>query len=256
MMTGPRFFAVVLFASLGIVIATSARAQVTSCSGVLIGRTIQRNLFVPDGATCTLHDVRVVGNVLVGTNAALQLGADTNIGGNILADSCNQVEEVKLNGVTQTPIFIGGNVEINNCTVGGSLGSSPGSGFPSFTVRGNLSCENNSNFYVLDGVEIGGNVHLINNSGGSQIFHATMGGNVRVNKNSATLPGSEVAVVVNDTVGGNVEVLDNNGPGDSIVGANVIGGNLRCRGNTPGVNDDNVGPSTVDGKKLGQCAGL
>jgi hypothetical protein len=253
MMTGPRFFTVVLFASLGMVTAISARAQVISCSGVLTGSTIQRNLFVPDGATCTLHDVRVVGNVLVGTNAALQLGADTNIGGNILADSCNFVEEVELTGVTQTPIFIGGNVEINNCTVGGSLGSP---GFPSFTVRGNLSCENNGNPCVLNVVEIGGNVQLINNSGGSQIFHATIGGNLRVNKNSATLPGSEVAVVVNDTVGGNVEVLDNNGPQDSIVGANVIGGNLRCRGNTPGVNDDNVGPSTVDGKKLGECAGL
>jgi hypothetical protein len=254
MMTGPRFFAVVLFASLGMVIATSARAQVTSCSGVLTGRTIHHNLFVPDGATCVLHDVRVVGNVLVGTNAALQLGADTNIGGNILADSCNFVEEVRLTGITQTPIFIGGNVEINNCTVGGSLGSSPGD-FPSVTVRGNLSCENNGNFCVLDGAEIGGNVRFINN-GVSQVFAATIGGNLRVNKNSATLPGSEVAVVVNDTVGGNVEVLDNNGPQDSIVGANVIGGNLRCRGNTPGVNDDNVGPSTVDGKKLGQCAGL
>jgi hypothetical protein len=74
---------------------------------------------VPDGATCVLHDVKVVGNVLVVTNALLELGADTNIGGNILADNCNQVEEVKLNEVTQTPIFIGGNVEINNCTFAG-----------------------------------------------------------------------------------------------------------------------------------------
>ncbi len=199
-----------------------------------------------------MHDVRVVGNVLVGTNAALQLGADTNIGGNILADSCNFVEEVELTGVTPTPIFIGGNVEINNCTVGGGLGSP---GFPSVTVRGDLSCENNGDFCVLDGVEIGGNVHLINNSV-SQIFDATIGGNLRVDQNSATLPGSEVAAVVNDTVGGNVQVLDNSGPQDSGVGGNVIGGNLRCKGNTPGVSDDNVGPSTVDGKKLGQCADL
>jgi acetyltransferase-like isoleucine patch superfamily enzyme len=253
MMTGLKFFAVVLSASLGMVIAPSARAQVTSCSGVLTGSTIHRNVFVPDGATCLLHDVRVVGNVLVGSNAALQLGADTNIGGNILADRCNYVEEVELTGVTPTPIFIGGNVEINNCTVGGSLGSP---GFTSVTVRGNLSCENNSGC-GLDGAEIGGNVHFINNSGGgSQIFNATIGGNVQVNQNSAILPGSEVAVVVNSTVGGNVQVLDNSGPQDAGVAGNVIGGNLRCQGNTPGVNDDNIGPNTVDGKKLGQCAGL
>jgi hypothetical protein len=253
-MTGPRFFAVVLFATLGMVIATNARAQVTSCSGVLTGSTIQRNLFVPDGATCTLHDVRVVGNVLVGTNASLQLGADTKIGGNILAASCNQVEEVKLNGVTQTPIFIGGNVEINNCTAA-SLGSSPGSDFPSFTVRGNLSCENNGDFCVLDSVQIGGNARLINNQAGVNVFRATIGGNLSVNENSCTLQGCEVAVVVNSRVGGNVEVNDNSGPQDSGVGGNVIGGNLRCQGNTPGVSDGNS-PNTVNGHKLGQCSSL
>lgn len=254
-MTGPRFFAVVLFASLGMVIATSAHAQVTSCSGVLTGRTIHHNLFVADGATCVLHDVRVVGNVLVGTNAALQLGADTNIGGNILADSCNFVEEVGLTGVTQTPIFIGGNVEINNCTVGGSLGSPPGSGFPSFTVRGNLSCENNGNFCVLDGAEIGGNVRFINN-GISQVFAATIGGNLSVSDNSSG--GDEVAVAAGNTVGGNVQVNNNSGTGNQavIVGGNVIGGNLRCVGNSQQPTDDNVGPNTVNGHKLGQCSSL
>jgi predicted acyltransferase (DUF342 family) len=247
MMTGPRFFAVVLFASLGMVIATSARAQVTSCSGVLTGSTIHRNLFVPDGATCVLHDVRVVGNVLVGTNAALQLGADTNIGGNILADSCNQVEEVALNGVTQTPISIGGNVEINNCTFA-SLGSSPGSGFPSFTVRGNLSCENNSSGCVLNGAEIGGNVRFIN-SGISQVFNATIGSNLSVSDNLSG--GNEVAVAVGNTVGGNVQV--NNNSGEVLVGGNVIGGNLRCVGNSQ---QPSGSPNTVNGHKLGQCSSL
>jgi predicted acyltransferase (DUF342 family) len=254
MMTGPRFFAVVLFASLGMVIWTSARAQVTSCSGVLTGSTIHRNLFVPDGATCTLHDVRVVGNVLVGTNAALQLGADTNIGGNILADRCNQVEGVGLTGVTQTPIFIGDNVEINNCTVGGGLGSPPGSGFPRFTVRGNLSCENNGGC-GLDGAEIGGNVRFINN-GTSQVFAATIGGNLSVSDNSSG--GDEVAVAAGNTVGGNVQVNNNSGTGNQvvIVGGNVIGGNLRCVGNSQQPTDDNVGPNTVNGHKLGQCSSL
>jgi hypothetical protein len=255
MMTGPRFFAVVLFASLGIAVATGARAQVTSCSGVLTGSTVHRNVFVPDGATCVLHDVRVVGNVLVGTNASLQLGADTNIGGNILANGCNFVEEVGLTGVTQTPIFIGGNVEINNCTGGGDLGSSPGSGFPSFTVRGNLSCENNGTFCLLNGAEIGGNVRFIND-GISQVFNATIGGNLSVNDNSSTASGgNEVAVAGGNTVGGNVQVNNNRGTGNQavLVGSNVIGGNLRCVNNSPGVSGS---PNTVNGKKLGQFSGL
>jgi hypothetical protein len=254
MMTGLRFFAVVLFASLGMVIPTSARAQVTSCSGVLTGRTIHHNLFVPDGANCVLHDVRVVGNVLVGTNAALQLGADTNIGGNILADSCNFVEDVGLTGITQTPIFIGGNVEINNCTVGGSFGSSPGD-FPSFTVRGNLSCENNGDFCGLDGAEIGGNARFINNHGGVNVFNATIGGNLSVSDNTVANVTSEVAAVALDNVGGNAQV-NNNTNGIVIVGGNVIGGNLRCVGNSQQPSDDNDGPNTVNGHKLGQCSSL
>jgi hypothetical protein len=248
-------FAVAALATLGIVLATGAHAQVTSCSGVLSGTTVHRNLVVPNGATCVLHDLTVVGNILIGTNAILELGADTKIGGNILADSCNNVEEVGLTGVTPTPIFIGGNVEINNCTIGGDLGSSPGSGFPSFTVRGNLSCENNGTFCLLNGAEIGGNVRFINN-GISQVFNATIGGNLSVSDNSSTASGgNEVAVAASNTVGGNVQVNNNSGTGNEavLVGSNVIGGNLRCVNNSPGVSGS---PNTVNGKKLGQCSGL
>jgi len=252
-MTRLRFFAVVLFASLGMVVAPSARAQVTSCSGVLTGSTIHRNVFVPDGATCLLHDVTVVGNVLVGSNAALQLGADTNIGGNILADSCNYVEEVSLTGVAPQPIIIGGNLEINNCTVGGSLGSSPG-GFPSFTVRGNLSCENNGNACVLDGAEIGGNARFINDQA-VNVFNATIGSNLTVSDNRSANATDEVAAVAGDNVGGNVAV-NNNITGIVLVGGNVIGGNLRCVGNSQQPSDDNSGPNTVNGHKLGQCSSL
>jgi hypothetical protein len=197
----------------------------------------------------------VVGNVLVGTNATLQLGADTKIGGNILADSCNQVKEVSLTGVTQTPILIGGNVEINNCTVGGSLGSfPPGSGFPSFTVRGNLSCENNGDC-VLNGAEIGGNARFINNKAGVNVFNATIGGNLSVSDNTVASVTSEVAAVAADNVGGNVEV-NNNTIGTVGVGGNVIGGNLRCVGNSQQPSDDGNGPNTVNGHKLGQCSSL
>lgn len=254
-MTGPRFFAVVLFATVGMVIVTNARAQVTPCSGDLSGTTIRHNLFVPDGATCVLHDLRVVGNVLVGTNAVLQLGAGTKISGNILADSCNSVEEVGLAGVTQTPIFIGGNVDINNCTVGGDLGSAPGSGFPSFTVRGNLSCENNGGFCGLDGAEIGGNARFINNHAGVNVFSVTIGGNLSVSDNTVADVSGEAAAVAGDNVGGNVQV-NNNTNGSVGVGGNVIGGNLRCMGNSQQPGDDGNGPNTVSGHKLGQCSSL
>jgi hypothetical protein len=163
------------------------------------------------------------------------------------------VEEVGLTGVTPTPIFNGGNVEINNCTLGGGLGSSPG-GFPSFTVRCNLSCENNGNACVLDGAEIGGNARFINNQA-VNVFNATIGGNLSVSDNKSANATDEVAAVAGDNVGGNV-AINNNATGIVIVGGNVIGGNLRCVGNSQQPNDDNNGPNTVNGHKLGQCSSL
>jgi hypothetical protein len=245
-------FAAAALATLSTVLATGAHAQVTSCSAALSGGTIHRNLFVPDGATCSMDDVRVVGNVLVGANATLSVGSGTKIGGNILADGCNAVQ-VGATNIPFNPIFVGGNVEVHNCTLGSF--QIPNESGPSFTIRGNLSCENNSADCVMQGGEVGGNVRFIANVGGSQIFGATIGGNVSVNDNPTATPGAEAAVLVNGTVGGNVDVSNNSGSG-LIVGNNVIGGNLRCVNNSQGVTDDNVGPNTVNGRKLGQCSGL
>ena len=244
-------FAVAALATLSIVLATGAHAQVTSCSTALSGGTIHRNLFVPDDATCSMDNVTVVGNLLVGTNATLNVGSGTKIGGNILADGCYAVEVGPVGVPTPTfmPIFVGGNLEVSNCTLGSF--QVPSLSGPGITIQGNLSCENNSAECVMLGGEVGGNVRFIANVGSSQIFSATVGGNVEVNDN----PGSEAAVVVSSAVGGNVVVSNNTGSG-VIVGNNVIGGNLRCVNNSQGVSDDNVGPNTVNGQKLGQCFGL
>jgi len=249
-------FAVAALATLSIVLATGAHAQITSCSTDVSGGTVYRNLFVPDGATCSLDGVTVVGNVLVGTNSTLNVGSGTKIGGNILADSCNTVEVGAVGVPTPvfTPIFVGGNLEVDNCTLGGSF-QTPSMSGPGITIRGNLSCENNGATCVMRGGEVGGNVRFINNGEASQIFNATVGGNLSVSDNPSTSPGSEAAVVLGDTVGGNVEVNNNSGSG-VIVSDNVIGGNLRCVNNSHGVSDDNSGPSTVNGQKLGQCSGL
>jgi hypothetical protein len=244
-------FAIAALATFGIVLAAGpgARAQNTSCSTNVTGVVVQGNLVVPTGATCTLNGVTVEGNVLVRASATLNVATGSKIGGNIEAERCNYVV------LLGNPIAVVGNLEIENCAL--ISGIEPTSGpTPGITIGGNFVCENNANPCLAQGGKVGGNVSFINNSGGSQLFRVTIGGNLSVNENSCTLSGCEVAVVVDSTVGGNVEVNNNSGPGDSTVGANVIHGNLRCQGNTPGISDDNVGPNTVDGKKLGQCAGL
>jgi hypothetical protein len=252
-----RFAIVALLAfSAVFLLGPAARAQVTRCSGSLSGPTVYQHVSVPDGATCLLQDVTVVGNVSVGTDATLLLAANTNIGGNLRADRCSSMGEIGPANVTPPPIIIGGNVEIHDCTIGASLGPLTGESFPGFIVRGNLSCENNGDYCILNGAEIAGNVRLIENVQ-SQIYESTIGGNVAANQNSCTKAGCEAASVVKSTIAGNVVVNENSGPANATsVGGNEIGGNLQCRGNSAGVTNDEDGPNMVGGKKEGQCAGL
>lgn len=238
-------FAIAALATLGIVLATGAHAQITFCSTTLSGATVNNNLSVPDGTTCFLSGVAVVGNVLVGTNATLRASSGTKISGNIQAVSCNSVE-------LTTPIFVGGNLEIDNCTGSGFLEPPGSNSGPVGTIRGNVSCENNGGDCVMRSFEVGGNISFINNVI-SQVTNTTVGGNLSVSNNTSTNP-STPQEVGEDTVKGNVEVNNNSSP--AIVGNNVIGGNLQCMNNSQGVTDDNVGPNTVNGKKLGQCSGL
>jgi hypothetical protein len=55
------------------------------CTQEISGGTINGNVVVPTGSTCTLLGVTVTGNVIVQPNAALDIfsGALTTIGGNV-----------------------------------------------------------------------------------------------------------------------------------------------------------------------------
>jgi hypothetical protein len=95
---------------LGIMLAAiPARADETSCTGSLVGKTINGNLVVPDGATCSLTNVRVTGNVLVRTGATLVMpGGNVTISGNLYANQCKNVFIRTIGG----PVSVGGNVVI------------------------------------------------------------------------------------------------------------------------------------------------
>src|SRR5438093_10012985 len=82
-------FALILAAP-SLVASSSVRAADTSCTGPLTG-TISGNILVPSGASCTLSDVTVTGNVHVLQNASLTVDATqqpATIGGNIQATNC------------------------------------------------------------------------------------------------------------------------------------------------------------------------
>jgi hypothetical protein len=220
-------FAITPLAALGILAGTvpAARASDITCPPTPTG-TINGNLAVPAGASCTLQNVTVTGNVQVGKGAALTVfpGMIVTIGGNVQADKCNFVF-LSSGGVTS----IGGNVQIRNCMGGSGYNGA-------VTIGGNFSCDNNS----APCTAIGGSVR----------------GNVQVNNNSGSIAGFGVTVTGN-TVDGNVQV-DHNSAGsgfnNTVVGGNRIGGNLQCAGNTSVT--DRGSPNTVTGNKQGQCAGL
>jgi hypothetical protein len=194
-----------------------------TCTQEISGGTINGNVVVPTGSTCTLSGVTVTGNVIVQTNAALDFipGTLTTIGGNVniatgstIAARRSATTYLIVNGnvtATQCAEFdmggfnIGGNITVQNCTDTRGVGIS---GDPASTiVDGNFTCTGNVGGCVLDSVTVQNNVTVNNNGAGS------------------------------------------------VVASVVIGGNLSCAGNTGGVSDITF-PNTVGGKKTGQCAGL
>ena len=120
--------------------APTARADV-SCSGTVGGAatvtTINGNVTVPAGASCTLSFVNVTGNVTTGAGSTLLITAYTEpstIGGNVVAVGC-------VSAFLQGNVTVGGNVQIQNCT---GTGTGP-NGFqgPDILISGNFTCQSN-----------------------------------------------------------------------------------------------------------------
>jgi hypothetical protein len=99
---------------LGIMLAAiPARADNTSCTGPLFGKTINGNLVVPDGASCRIVHVSVTGNVLVGTGASLVVADNVTIAGNLEANRCTTVAIFPFS----EPVSIGGSVQESRATL-------------------------------------------------------------------------------------------------------------------------------------------
>ena len=102
------------------------------CNGSLTG-TIAGNLVVPTGATCTLFQANVSGNVQVSQNASLTVDGReewSSIGGNVQANGC-------ASALLEGSVTVGGNVQIQNCK-----GTSGFAG-PGIKIHGNFQCQNN-----------------------------------------------------------------------------------------------------------------
>jgi hypothetical protein len=174
-----KWFAVLTFVVV-VAAAPAARAQDAVCTSTLQGVTIDGDVVVPVGATCTLSAVAVTGNVWVEAGAGLSVTAAT-IGGNIQAYQCSYVHLH-----AYSPIFVAGNVLIEQCTGSGTDNNPLAFGSFAVTIVGNLICDQNLSPCSPRYGRILGNVQVSSNSGGtSEVYGNIIGGGLACSGNTA-----------------------------------------------------------------------
>jgi hypothetical protein len=159
----------------------NARAAHTTCTGSVTGGTIDGNVFVPKGASCTLTDVTVDGSVLVFKRASLTVNGGT-ITGNVHASNCVFVK-LSPDSSNFGPV-VNGNVHLSHCT---NSSAAPGSGVTAGgEIDGSFICNNNRDFCEVIGATVGGNVLLHRNvsSTPSVVSANAIGGNLGCEANN------------------------------------------------------------------------
>lgn len=209
-MTSPHGVAIILFGSLASSAALSAEG-VTTCSAaspIAAGATVNSYVVVPEGATCEVTGIKVIGNVMVGKQATLRVHGAT-ITGNIEAAGC---AEMMLRG-ERAPLLVGGDIQIRGCTGRLDYGNLWVAGF-------------------IDGSSgralVAGDIECVGNTGLCAIYKADVGGNIRVDYNTASgTPGqnSISANITSNLVGKKLE-CNNNNPKPVTFGANIAARNM------------------------------
>jgi hypothetical protein len=230
----------------------SGSITVTGICSVAAGTniTIDGNLTVSDGAVFnglfSPGSIHVTGNVKVSQGALLGLGYGRKtavVDGNIVA---NRPLSLYLGGVT-----VHGNVISN--------GGGTADRFYNFPIKGNTIDGNliihgwAGGWWGAVANTVGGNVDVSNNA---SVVHATDDAGC---KTSGTFPNGCAATAGADDDSSEVQARKFTTPAGPATPQN-ISGNLICHGNTPPAHinslDDAGGPNTVDGNKIGECAGL
>src|SRR6516164_5278752 len=171
---------------------SAAHAADTSCTSTLSG-SITGNIVVPIGASCTLSDATIIGNVQVLQNASLTIDATqqpTTINGNVLANQC--ASALLKGGVT-----VSASVQIRQCA----------------QLSG----------FVGPGVKIGGDFQCINNGGGCQADLGDVRGSVQVQADNSSTA-SDISLV---SVGGNLQCQGNTPSPTHAFGPDFVVGSLQ-----------------------------
>jgi hypothetical protein len=129
----------------------TASADDTICRGT-IGAVTVDNLKVPDNATCTLQGTRVEGNIIVNTGATLR-AQGVRVDGNVQAEGARAVN-------VTADSFVGGSVQIKQ---GGAAT------IRRVTINGNLQLESNRGYLDIANNRVQANLQAVQNRGGLNI---------------------------------------------------------------------------------------
>lgn len=212
-------FIALAVAALGTTVA-SAQVDVT-CTSSITGGTTQ-NVLVPLGASCTLTDVRVLGNVEVKDGASVIVRRGS-VNGDVIVE-------------------LGASARLNRGNVNGSVA---GFGARLISVSGttiakDVLAEDTASIVIATGASIGKLEAL--RSGRITMSGVRVAGDVKFEENFGAI------VADGNTVAGNFEAYLNSG--GAAFNANVVRGNMQCKDNLPAP----AGAGNVAAIKEDQCA--
>jgi hypothetical protein len=171
---------VVVLVGLGVLSGgTAAYAMDRECVGTIGAVTVNDNLTVPEGATCSLEGTRVRGNVDVEEGATL-LATGASVLGNVDGDGAA--------GVSLSDSLVGGRIQIVRGGTGSVLGS---------TVRGDLVFSENADAVEASDNLIRGSLQADRNTGGVTIQDNRIRNNLQCSENDPAPTGG------GNRVGGN-----------------------------------------------------
>lgn len=210
------------------------------CTGALDPTIVYYNVVVPDGASCTLNGVTVLGMVRVGVGSSLFTNNST-IDGNVQA----------VNGPATVQVIdtnIGLSVNISEATGPIVVGSAGCAVDP--TVGVDVILHNNHGTIALCYLTVGNTIDLQGNTANIGVFHNEIGNALNIQANT----GRYVRARYNHvgfSGGGGINLQDNTGQG--VLRRNNVGNAVNCSGNTL----TPIGGGNTAGSGLnGQCASL
>jgi hypothetical protein len=165
---------VVAIAALGA--ALPAFADDISCTGPIGARTIDGNVIVPRGRSCTLTGTRVIGNVELRDDAQVLIRGEANVDGNVQTDGAARV---RIRYST-----IGGNVQLTG------IDTSLESLVVHSRVGGTVDWNDNGAPFLIRFSEVDSDVKVNQNSALARVFDNTVGGNLQCQSNEPAPKGA------------------------------------------------------------------